>query len=406
MTSPRIPSVALAALIAVTGIAGLWSDMRAVPGIDFYQMWIGARMARETTDFYAPATRARMGEEYLRRAVTEEQSPRRLAVARFRRDLQVLSTPFLYLVFAPFRGTYERDLLLFQILMLLAFASWVALFARIYGYRMSLGVLLFAFLAVAFAPTRSDARTVNVNHLLILLLAIAALFTQRGRFALAGATLAFAALTKPYVAMIIPLTYVFWITRARWRDLAEHASGAAVAGAAGLIASSLYFRSGVIWLDWLREFRAEPQSTFQLDVGNIALAVVIRQLTGVQASAPLLALFGLITLVVAWRVKPRREADLLAIGLGCVLFQLGSPLVWVHHLLLSVPLIAYLLREGDRRRQLAAAFALALIAVAPWAALMGSMIQIAAAINVGLLMINVGLLIAFGAALCDLGAQE
>ena len=69
MTSSRTTAIALILVVAATGVAGVWSIARASAGMDFYQMWIGGRMAREADDFYEPATRARMGESYLQAAV-------------------------------------------------------------------------------------------------------------------------------------------------------------------------------------------------------------------------------------------------------------------------------------------------------------------------------------------------
>lgn len=398
MTSGRVTATALLLIIAATGLSTVWSIARASAGMDFYQMWIGGRMARETADFYSPATRARMGETYLQEAVAAK-SPRQIAVARYRRNLEVLSTPFLYTVYAPLRGGYEPSLLLFQIVSLAAFATWLAIFTGLFRFDAVAALAFLAALLVAFEPVRSDARVANMNHLMVLLLAIAAAFTAKRKFALAGALLALATLTKPYVIVTLPLTWMFWIAARRWRDVAQHATGAIIAGVSGIVVSSLWFRDGDIWADWLRAFRAMPESMVPLDVGNIALAVIIRELTGLSPSTLLLlAAFGAAA-IVAFRVAPDARVDVALIALGCVLFQLGSPLVWVHHLLLSVPLIAWLLRPGERWRQIAGAVAFALLAVEPWAALLPDIIQVAA-------WVNCGLIIAFVATLRDFARSE
>src|SRR5688500_829901 len=118
MPRERMSVVILLGILALTGVVGVWRLGRSSAGIDFYQMWVGPRIARQTTAFYEPATRAAMGQEYVRRAETEESSPRRLAVARHRQNLELLSTPMLYTLFAPLAGSYERDLLLFQLAMI------------------------------------------------------------------------------------------------------------------------------------------------------------------------------------------------------------------------------------------------------------------------------------------------
>lgn len=389
MTAGRIPAIALLVLIVASGAAGLFSIGRASAGMDFYQMKIGARMARETRDFYAAETRVRMGEHYLREALASKL-PREIAVARFRRNLEVLSTPLLYTLYTPMRGSYERDLLIFQITVFVALLTWVTIFARLSGHGLLAALLILAVLVVAFEPTRSDARVVNMNHIILLLLAVAAWLTAKRRFGLAGAVLVVAILTKPYVIVTLPLTWMFWVAARRWRDLAQHAAGAAIAGSAALVISSLYFRSATIWIEWLAAFRAMPEEMVALDRGNIALALLVRLLTGVDLSIAILGFAFLTASAVAFRVRPDHRTDVPLIGMACVLFQLGSPLVWVHHLLLSVPLIIYLLRPGQgeraKQRQLAGAVALALVAVEPLAVVVPDMIQVAAFVNVGLLL--------------------
>ncbi len=370
-------------------------------------MWVGPRVARETRNFYAPATRARMGEEYVRRAVTEERSPRRLVVARYRKNLELLSTPFLYTIFSPFRGTYERDLFFFQIIVLASFIAWVTLFARTCGYGIVATLLLLDVLLLAFEPVRSDARVVNMNHIILLLIAVAAALTAHRRLALAGAVLTLATLTKPYVILVIPLTYAFWLVRARWRDVIAHASGAVAAAIAGLAVSSMYFRSPRIWIDWLRAFAEMPASMVPLEIGNFSLSALLRSVISIDISPVVVLIAGAAAVLAARRARSERHVDLLALGLGCLIFQFGSPLVWVHHLLLSVPVIAYLLRPGGEGegpvhatgRQIAAAIALAMVAVEPWAQWVPTVGQVAA-------IVNGGLVIAYGTALYDLVANH
>jgi hypothetical protein len=398
MTASRVTATALILVIAATGLAAVWSIARASAGMDFYQMWIGGRMARETSNFYSPETRARMGEKYLEEAVAAK-SPRHIAVARYRRNLEVLSTPFLYTLYAPFRGSYEPSLLVFQLVVLAAFAAWVAIFTAVFRFDAVSALALLAALLVAFEPVRSDARVANMNHIMVLLLAIAAALTARRKFALAGAVLALATLTKPYVIVTLPLTWMFWIAARRHRDFVQHAAGALVAGVAGLAVSALWFRDARIWFEWLAAFRAMPESMVPLGIGNIALSVIVQELTGFAPSIVLLAIAFGAAAFVAFRFVPDERTDVALIALGCVLFQLGSPLVWVHHLLLSVPLVAYLLRPGERWRQIAGAAAFILLAVEPWAGLFPDMIQVAA-------WINCGLLIAFIATLRDFILQR
>ncbi|HUP50789.1 MAG TPA: glycosyltransferase 87 family protein [Thermoanaerobaculia bacterium] len=403
MTSGRFAAIALALLLCVAGSAAFWSAARSTAAMDFYQIWIGARMARETRHFYDPATATRMGETYLRQAIEEGASPLHIAVARYRRNLEMFSTPFLYTIYSPLRGPYERDLLRFQIVVFVSFLVWVAIFTRLFGWELPASLLLLAFLLLAFEPLRSDVRVGNVNHVVLALLALGAGATVKRQFVAAGALLAIATMVKPHVVLIIPVTYLFWSAQRRWRDLVRHAAGAAIATAAAVIAGSIYFRSATIWLEWLNALRAMPREIVPLEVGNFALAVVVRERTGLDAALLLLLAGAAALAAVAFRWKPGSRADAALIPLGCVLFLLSSPLVWLHYLLLTVPLVIWLLRpaegSGVLPRQLAGVVALALLAVTPWDALMPSVLEVAT-------FANAGLLIAFVATLHDLAGDH
>jgi hypothetical protein len=389
VTSARLPIIGLLVILGISGSTSLWLRARSSAGIDFYQMWVGARVAGDVTDFYGPATGGRVGAEYVQRAMTEERSARRVAVARHRQQLEWVSTPLLFTLYAPFRGTYERDLLLFQVLELMALMAAVGLLAWTFGYGVPAALALFAVLVNAFEPLVSDFRVGNVNVLILLLVAVGIALTARRNLMAAGAVFAMAALAKPYVVFLFVLTYAFWMVQRRWRDLASHAAGAAIAGVAALTVSSLYFRSPTIWMEWLRALRDMPQSMVPLEVGNFALAGVTQGLFGINVSALVLVVAAGAAVVVTYKAAPApQHADQLAIGLGCVMALLGSPLMWIHYLVLTIPLLAYLLRPTGNapRRQVAAAVALAILAIEPWARFVPATIQVAALVNVGLVV--------------------
>jgi hypothetical protein len=378
--------------VVAAGVLSLWVAARSSPGMDFYQMWVGGRAA--TGDFYSAAGRARIGAEYLVRAPTDEDSPRRQVVARYRAKLETVSTPLLYTVFGAFRGTYEGDLLRFQLLVFLALGGWVALLALAYRYSLVLALAFSSFLLFVFEPVRSDIRVANMNHIILLLVMGSAWCTVRSRFATAAVLLAFSTLLKPYTILVFAVVYGFWIVRGRWRDTAVHAGAAAGTAAAALLASSAYFGSWTIWWEWLRDFRAMPPDIVTPELGNFAFVRLVVELMGWSPGILMLVLLGGGAIFVARKAETGKHADVLAIGLGCVLFQFVSPLVWVHHFLLSLPLMAYLLP----RRPVAAVAALALTSVGPWSALFPSALQVAA-------ISNLGLLIAYGAGLAELASR-
>jgi hypothetical protein len=410
MRRPR-PIHALLTLLVATGLLSLWATARANAGIDFYQMWLGPRIAREVRNFYAPAVRDRMGVEYFRRALVEEPTARRLAVAGYRRRLETLSTPLLYLLYAPFRGSYENDMLLFQLLMFASFLLWLTTLTRLSGYGAGATLALLAFLLWSFEPIRSDVVVANMNHVMLALLAASAACLTSRRPALAGALLAVATLIKPYVILTLPVVALLWFAQRRFREASRLLAGAVGAAIVCLSASSVFFRSATIWPEWLHAFRAMSPSITPVEVGNFAVSELLRRATGVTFTPLLLGIPLLVVLTIARKVTPTREHDRLAIWLACVVFQFGSPLVWVHHLLLGMPLLIHLLRpaspvlEGEHSqrgavyRQGAALTVLAIFAIKPWDAYMQSAAGVA-------ILVNAAIVLLFLAGVFDLVATE
>jgi hypothetical protein len=393
--------IALLLVLGLAGLTTLWFRARSGAGIDFYQMWVGARVAGQTPDFYAPSTASRVGEEYLRRAETEEKSVKRLAVARYRRQLELVSTPFLYMLYAPFRGTYERGLLLFQIGSLLSFVAAIAILTRTLRYSVIVGLVFFAVLATLFEPAATDIRVANANHYVLFLVAVAIALTARRQLAAAGAILAIATLAKPYLVLVFALLYGIWILRRRWRDLGAHAAGALVAGLTGVVAGAIYFRSATIWVEWLHAIRTLPQSMVPLDLGNFALAQILRDLWGVRLSVVITLVALALAIAIGSRAtRTDTDIDLQAIGLGAVIGLIGSPLVWVHYLVMTLPLLAWLLRPASAKTmRVTASVALVILAIAPSDYVAGTTMLIA-------VLVNVGLLIAFASGLFELATRE
>jgi len=404
MSTLRIAVVSVLSVCAVLASVRLWNVARSTAGMDFYQMWVGARAAREFDRFYEIDTRREMGRVFVERAHTEERSIRRIVVAQYRSELETLSTPLLYTIYSPLRGSYERDLLLFQIAVLGAFAGWVALLSYTYKYSLPGALLFYLALAILFAPVTSDLRVGNMNHIILLLLATAIWLLARGRLGSSAAVFMMATLIKPYTILVIPMLIAFSLARREWRRALRIVAGAAAAGVAGLVAAIMYFGETAVWLDWLREFQAMPAEMVPVTLGNFAFSRIVRDLSGgFDVSLIAMAVLGAIAVVMARRSAPGPHGDFLAAGLGCVVFQFGSPIVWLHHLLLSLPLLAYLLRPASaaelprnvRRRQIAAAAAFLILAVEPWEAMLPTAMQVAATVNVGLLIL-------YGAGLFDL----
>ncbi|HVR39281.1 MAG TPA: hypothetical protein VMU84_09310, partial [Thermoanaerobaculia bacterium] len=128
MRALRPGILAVLAIAAIVGTIRITYQWPLSAGIDFYQFWVGGQEAGRVDDFYSPATRVHVGEQYVQRAHAET-SPRLRAVAEFRRDMEWFSTPLQYSFFSIFGGRYDNDLSLFQFLCLIAFVAGFAILA-------------------------------------------------------------------------------------------------------------------------------------------------------------------------------------------------------------------------------------------------------------------------------------
>jgi glycosyl transferase family 87 len=407
VSSRNFAAIGLLAVLTLYGVRTLWVVTGETIGIDFYQLRAGGKMVRDTDDFYSPATRARMGTHYLRQAM-QTGNQREITVAQMCRDLRVFGTPLLYSAASLMGGTYEQDLFRFRALMFISLITAICILAI--ALRMGL-VTTLAFLAAlftTFGATISDAIVVNTNPAMLLVLSIATFFVTRRRFGAAGVLLALATVVKPNILPVLPLLGAFLLVQKRLPELRNLILGAAGGTIAGLVAGFIPFGTPAIWLDWLKAFRALPDDYVPVQEGNIALARMVKELAGVNIAIPLMIALFAITVAIAWKSRSRLRTDLAAIGLGCAVFELGSPLVWMHYLLLIMPLFAYLFRgasddesERDVRvRQNAGALAFFILALNPWGGTPDiGVMRVATAVNFGLLIL-------FVAALRDLAIAQ
>lgn len=404
---PRLAAIALLLILSLQGLRFQWQQSRTVVGLDFYQFWVGARMAREVDDFYSPAVRKQMGLVYLQRARESREQVYFLA-ARERTYLDTLSTPMLYTVASVMRGTYTRDLHTFQIAMFLALITALVLWTRTHRIDPLLTLALFAILCIAFRPIDIDTLVVNVNKFLLLCVAASTALVAKRQYAIAAALLALATLMKPNILPVLPMLAVFLLVQRRVREFITVAMSGAVAAVIGILASSIYFGSWSIWTDWLREFKALPPSVMASTLGNLAVSRLIFDRIGFDPAPLLLIAFFALTTFAAWRARTNPNLVIAAIPMGCLVFLLGSPLLWVHYFLMALPAIALLLRNPDasepesnvRRRFLVAALAVFVFSMDVWGG------NDALGLTRFIFICNAGLVLLYIAALLDLNASK
>lgn len=337
----RAINTILALAVATTALVYSWSEGKLVAGLDFYQFWAGAQVARSpaTANLYSPLTRATAYDAFVRRAQAE--SPRMLAIARMRTDFEFFSTPFLYTTFGVFGGRYDRDLFAYRVILLASFVAGVLLLGRAAGLTWAASLMIVAFGLTLFQPAKSDFRVLNVNSLQLLAVAASIRLAggdDRRRWFAGAALLGVVAMFKPNIAIVVPLLLAYR-RRERARLLAEGAGVAAGVGVA-FVASSIYFRSPSAWLQWLAAARGLAGTVLSRESGNFAPFANLGTAAPIAATVVLMA----VTLYCA----RRRGQSALVIGMGLLIYLVGATLVWIHYVILALPLAVALLSTRMR----------------------------------------------------------
>jgi hypothetical protein len=106
------------------------------------------------------------------------------------------------------------------------------------------------------------------------------------------------------------------------------------------------------WPDWIAYLSALPPEKIPLRFGNMGLPRLLFEATELDLSLPLAAATLIAVMAGLWRgARPGLEdppsaavEDLAAVGAGCLIYLLSSPMVWLHYLLLALPAALVLLR--------------------------------------------------------------
>lgn len=385
----RVKRLLLVAGVALTigGLSHLWIIARSTAGMDFYQFWVGAAVAgrEDVPHFYDESSRHRIGREYVRRALTEERSVKRLAVARYREDLETMGTPFLYSVMPPAGTNYDRDLLGFEIAVIAALAGGIVLFAYVYGVPVWAALLVLGFVTLFWEPVASEVQVGNVNAMTLLMLAFAAVALQARRHALAGAILAASTLFKPTMLAVLPLLVSFEVVARRWRELSRLVIGAGVTAVAIVALTSWRFRSATVWIEWATELRRAAPGMARLEQGNFSLPALVAAATGFNAGWWILIVAIAIFAIAARRaVREGVDVERYAIPAGALISLLAAPLAWLHYFILTIPALLLLTRTS-RAGTVVAVSALAILTVRPWDPLVAEVTTVASIVNVAVM---------------------
>jgi hypothetical protein len=412
----RDPATLLAAVLAAASLVQSWDLGRRSPGIDFYQFWVIAQLIgrADVPSIYSEEAHPRLGAEFIRRSLTEDDSERRRAAARAWQVLEPTATPMLYSAFRPIAGLrYDDAHLVFRILSLTALTVAVLALALLLGHSAAVGLLMLALLNVAFRPLKTDVQVGNINEVQLAVVAAYLWLSSRRDTdrlqAVAGALLGALVMFKPNLVAVLPVLGMTWLVKGRRRKLVLQAVGVAAGVLVSLAVTAAVFGSLEPWREWFEFMRAFPPAKIPLRYGNVGLARLVYETMDLHLTPWLAILFIVVALACVWMGRargpvaaaddPRRAAaeDAAALGAGCFVYLLSSPLVWIHYLLLALPAALLLLRDpddgtpADRARVPLTALALVAIAVDPVADLfqMYDMYQQAALTVAGVLTLFV-----------------
>ena len=386
----RNPATLLAALLALAGLVQSWDLGRKSPGIDFYQFWIiGQIIGRaDVPSIYAEDAHPRLGAEFIRRSLTDDDSERRRAAARVWQVLEPTATPMLYSSFRPFAALrYDDAHLVYRVVSLTALTGALLAVAVLLGHSATVALLMLALVNVAFRPLKTDVQVGNVNQVQLAMVAAYLWLSSRGDTGrsqwIAGGVLGVLVLLKPNLLAVAPVLALSWVARGRREKLIRQGAGMAAGAALALAFTAVVFGSLSPWREWLDFMQAFPPSKIPLRFGNVGLARLLYETLDVQVSLWLAIFFICVALACVWIGRTRYAApaagdwravaveDTLALGAGCFVYLLSAPLVWNHYLLLALPAALALLRApatdfpADRLRMPLTALALLALAVDP-----------------------------------------
>ncbi len=357
----RIVLTALAGAAALYATMTVWRQNERAAGLDFYIYYVAGQLAgrADVANIYDAEVQQRVGEEYFARAQESGSELRRYDAQR-RRRLDLVSSPFLFTTLRWVSADYDRALTQDHVLVLFCFIAGVLLICRSTDVPWWASLFLLAGLLLWYRGFEADLRVGNVNSMQLLALAIVVAF-PRVRWPLLGALLLF----KPNV-MFVPLLFaVARLSRREHRelvrDLVEGFAGALFA----FVVASIAYGSPRVWLQWVsaaNEFYHRLPTRMER---NVTPALELIQQYGEWVSYALAAVLLVIAIA---RIRKTNDAALLT-GLGVLIYLFSANVVWLHYMVLVIPIAIALMR--DRATAVIAIVALLLIAEEPFEMLAG-----------------------------------
>lgn len=354
----RLVLTALAAAVAMYAVLVVWRQNERAAGLDFYIYFVAGQLAArgDVDDIYSAEVQERVGEEYFERAQRSGSELRKYDAQR-RRRLDLVSSPFLYTTLRWVSRDYERALTQVHALLLACFIAGVLLLGRAVRLSWAASLFLLAGLLLWYRGFEADLRVGNVNSIQLLGIAVAVFFA-RVRWLVLGLLIAF----KPNLLFVPLLFAVARAARREWRELLRDAAWGAGGIAVAFIAASISYGSPRVWLQWVSAANAFYHRLPTRIERNVTPALPFFHQYGEWVSYALATLLLAVVCIAVWRAKSD-DAPLLA-GLGILVYLLSANVVWLHYMVLVVPVAIALMRW--RATAVVAVLALLLIAEEPF----------------------------------------
>jgi len=358
----------IALLAALYAIVVTWRKNERAAGLDFYLYYVDSQLPSraDVDNIYSPETQERIGEEYYARAQAGASELRKYDATR-RRRLDNVSSPFLYTTLRWVSRDYDRALLQDHALLLIAFIAGVLALCRLARVPWCWALLLLAALLLWYRGFEADLRVGSVNSLQ--LAAVAAMLWSPPL--LAGAILGMLIAFKPNLILIAVVVFLARIVLREWHRLRLELLGGAIGVAIAIVITAINYGAFRVWLQWItaaNEFFHRLQTR---EERNVAPALSLFQRHGTWVGYVIAAI---LIVIVCWAVVRRAtrhpesakrdegsrnakafaisrsfavfaaQDDALLAGLAILIYLISAPVVWLHYMVLALPLAIALLR--------------------------------------------------------------
>jgi len=360
----RVLLTAIAVLAAIYAVLVVWRQNERAAGLDFYVYYVNAQIAgrADIDNIYDRDVQSRVGEEYFERAQRSGSELRKYDAQR-RRFVDSVSSPFLYTCLRWVSRDYDLALRQYHVVVLTAFLAGCILIARAVRLSWVSTLFLIAGLLWYYRGFEADLRVGNVNSLQLLALGAAFNATPLAAGAIIGALISF----KPNLLVVPLLLMVSRVAAGEWRRLRLESIGGAAGVAVALIAASISYGTPRIWLQWVSRanefYHRLPTRTER----NVTPALAFFHEHGAWPSYALAFLLTVAACVAIWRST--RTDDVLIAGTAILIYLMSATVVWLHYMVLVIPVAFALLRW--RGTAVVSLIALAAIAEEPFETLTG-----------------------------------